>query len=729
MKSFPLYRQLENIDCGPSCLRMISAFYGKKYALEELRELCNVTRMGVSFRDINNGAKQIGLETAVVKVPLETLVEEVPLPCILHWRQDHFVVLYGIDKNKSDKFLLADPGFGLIKLNEERFCKEWDPKDGKGVVLIAQPGDNFMDIKPQVPLNSQWKRSWEFIAKYLKQHKAMLSWVAFTLLLGAVISWVFPVLMQKLIDGGVLAKNLDFVWLILLSQFTLFVSKGLIDWIRGVILIRVSMRISVDIISSFIKKLIRLPISFFDTKLHTDILQRIEDQAKIEEFISYRFLSTFFSFINLIVLSALLLWYNTTVFIIFFALTGLAVGWMLLFLERRKYLDYSRFSLQYQDQNNLYELITGMPEIKINGAQDIKVSEWSKIQKKLYELKIRALNLNQQQLLGVDMITQVKNIIVTFICSYFVIQGNMSLGIMMSISYIMGQLSHPVDDLVLFFIGAQDAKLSFDRMDEIQKKTDEDVDKRDAPEFFDKFSLRNLCFKYPGANNPNVLQDINIEIPIGKKTAIVGASGSGKTTLMKLLLKFYTPTSGSIDIDGIRLDDIHADSFRANCGVVMQDGFIYSGTILNNIAIGDEEPDLDKVKWAAKVACIEEFVEGLVLKYNTKIGQTGVDLSGGQKQRLLIARAVYKNPDFLFFDEATSSLDAENEKMIVDNLNTYLQGKTVVVIAHRLSTVQDADQIIVLNQGEVVESGPHLLLSANQGYYYNLIKNQLELGN
>ena len=416
-KKFPVYRQLENTDCAPSCLRMISAFYGKEYALEELREFCGVTRLGVSLKDISSGAKQIGLENGAVKVSLSNLEEDVPLPCILHWRQDHFVVLYDIEKNKKDRFILADPGFGLIKLNEEKFLREWNIKEGKGIALILEPGEDFEKIKPKIPIHSQWKRSTDFLSRYLKEHRKSLIGVAFTLLLGAVISWIFPVLMQKLIDDGVMAKDLNFVWIILLSQLMLFIGGGVIDWIRSIVLIRVSMKMSIDIISSFIKKLIRLPISFFDTKLHTDILQRVEDQSRIEEFISYKFLTSIFSMISLFVLSGLLLYYNLFVFGVFFFLTVISVFLVFQFLERRKHLDYSRFSLQYLDQNNLYELVTGMPEIKINGAQDIKVEEWSTVQKKLYDLKVKALNLNEKQLLGVDMITQVKNIIITFLCS------------------------------------------------------------------------------------------------------------------------------------------------------------------------------------------------------------------------------------------------------------------------------------------------------------------------
>ncbi|MEM9916712.1 MAG: peptidase domain-containing ABC transporter [Bacteroidota bacterium] len=725
---FPVFRQLEQTDCGPSCLRMVSTYFGKPYSLEELRELCGVTRLGVSLRDVSRGASAIGLDNGTVKVDLQTLKEEVPLPCILHWRQEHFVVLYEIKKNRKDAFLIADPGFGKIKLTEEQFVKDWNPQDGRGIAMIIQPSEDFTAIQPKIPIHSHWKRSWNFLVHYLTSHKRTLGGVAVTLLITAAITWVFPVLMQKLIDDGVMAKDMNFVWVILLAQLMLFVGKGVLDWVRGIVLIRVSMKISIDIIANFIKKLIRLPIGFFDTKLHTDILQRVEDQNKIENFISYKVLSSIFSMLSLIVLSVLLFYYNSMVFGIFLVLTLASVAWMWQFLERRKFLDYSRFSLQYQDQNNLYELVTGMPEIKINSAQDVKVEEWQNVQEKLYKLKIKALNLNQQQLLGVNMITQVKNILITFLCSYFVIQDMMSLGILMSISYIVGQLSGPVDDLVMFFLGAQDAKLSFDRMDEIQRKEDEDSEKKRINKFCDSIEIKKLYFKYQGMNSPYVLKNLNIHIPIGKKTAIVGASGSGKTTLMKLLLKFYNPTRGSIKIDEVGLSTINADYFRSNCGVVMQDGFIYSGTIASNIALGDKVPNLERVRWAAKIACINEFVDGLVLNYHTKIGQAGLDLSGGQKQRLLIARAVYKNPDFLFFDEATSALDAANEKMIVDNLQTFMEGKTVVVIAHRLSTVQDADQIIVLDKGEVVEYGSHFELSMNHGYYYNLIKNQLELG-
>lgn len=729
-RKYPVYRQLENVDCAPTCLRMIAKFYGKKYALEELRDLCGITRVGASLKDISNASTIMGFDNAVVRVSLNE-IEEVPLPCILHWRQDHFVVLYDIKNHQNAEnstYVIADPAFGLIKLNQERFLREWGPKQGKGVALLLQPNDNYSTIRPQNLVQPNWLRTWKFISKYLLEHRNTLIYTALTLLVSAAISWVFPILMQKLIDDGVSAKNINVVWVILASQLLLFIGRGTLEWIRGLILIHVSMKVSIDIISSFIKKLIRLPIEFFDTKLPTDILQRVGDQNKIEEFISYKLLSSIFSFVTLIALSALLGYYNLYVFLIFIFLTAISIIWMLLFLKKRKYLDYSRFSLQAIDQNNLYELVVGMAEIKINSAQEFKVEEWSNTQKKLYELKIQALNLNTHQLWGSDMITQIKNIIITFFCSYLVIKEQMTLGVLMSISFTVGQLSRPLDELVSFFLGAQDAKLSFDRMDEILRRKEESKDKKKINSFENKIVIEDMWFKYQGSNSPYVLKNIDIEIPLGKRIAIVGTSGSGKTTLMKLLLKFYDPSSGVIKVDNENLSDLNSDYYLSNCGVVLQNGFIYSGTITSNIALGEKHPDIDKVKWAARVACIDEFVEKLVSKYDTKIGQTGVDLSGGQKQRLLIARALYKEPDFLFFDEATSALDADNERKIVDNLDLFLAGKSVFVIAHRLSTVQNADLIIVLNDGEIVEYGSHLDLTLCKGYYYNLIKNQLEFG-
>ena len=724
-----VYRQLEEADCGPTCLRIIAKFYGKDYSLEELRELCNITRVGSTIQDLVNASSKIGFDTIAAKASIDQL-EELPLPAVLHWRQHHFVVLAEIDSSKKDAYHIIDPGFGRVKLNKERFFREWEPKKGKGVILLFNKNENFETLLPKVKNQNELKRSWDFLYGYIRKHKGSLNKVGLTLIMSSVMSWVFPVLMQKLIDDGVMVKNLEFVWIILIAQLLLFLGQGLISWIRSVILVRVSMKMSIEIISAFMNKLIKLPISFFDSKLHTDILQRIEDQAEIEDFISNRILQSIFSVVSLVVLSSLLLYYNVQVFFIFLVLSLISMIWVYIFMDKRIYLDYTRFGLQSQNQSNLYEMITGMPEIKINNAQQSKISGWKKVQVKLYELKISALNLNQQQILGAGMITQVKNIASTFVCAYWVIKGNMTLGVMMSVSYILGQLSRPIDDLIMFFLGAQSAKLSFDRMDEIMKREEENGEGKISIKKIrnDKIEVKNLWFKYIGSNSPYVLKDINIDIPIGKKTAIVGASGSGKTTFMKLLLLFYSANKGCILIDGIDTSNINGDNWREKCGVVMQDGYIYSGSILENIAMDDKPIDLERAIQAMKVACIYNFVDSLPLKYNSKIGMAGADLSGGQKQRLFIARAVYRDPELLFFDEATSSLDASNEKEIVDNLNLVMQGKTVVVIAHRLSTVQDADQIIVLDEGRVVESGPHMELINDRGYYYTLIKNQLELG-
>ncbi|MEO0471850.1 MAG: peptidase domain-containing ABC transporter [Bacteroidota bacterium] len=728
---FTFFSQLEMTDCGAACLQMVLNHYGTRYSLQEVRSKCNITRSGVTFRDIKTGADELGLDSLVGKLAFEQL-EDMPLPCILHWNQEHFVVLYDIKKKSSGNvYKVADPGFGKISLSSEELQRQWKGNNQEGVAMFFEPQDRFDEIQPeQRPINPI-RKSWQFIEPHLRDQGKKVAAISTLLLLSAGISWYFPILLTKLIDEGVNPRNVNIVIAVLGMQFALFFGQLVVEWARSLISAHFSTALSVSIITEFIKKLIKLPIRFFDTRLYTDILQKIDDHSHIEGFITHMFLQFVFSLVSFIFLSSLLAYYNFMLFAITLVLSVGSVSWIGLFLNQRKKLDYERFRIRSDNRNVLYETILGMPEVKINNAQEERFDTIRSFQYKLFGLNVKATNLFQLQQIGVQSISQLNNIVVTFLCAYWVIYEQMTLGVMVSVGYIIGQMSNPLDSFVSFFRSAQDAKIAMNRLDEIQQKEDETSadDLMPPEEIFHGIHVNNLSFKYDGTQNLFALKDIDFLIPAGKITALVGSSGSGKSTLMKLLLNFYDPQEGSVQIDQFNLKDLNADAWRSKCGVVLQDGFIFSGTIAENIALADKDPDPAKLRQAAQIACIYSYIESLPLGFNTKIGQTGVEISGGQKQRILIARAVYNNPGIIFLDEATNALDATNEKMIMDNLNDFFEGKTVLVIAHRLSTVKNADQIIVLENGQLSEVGNHESLTEERGKYFELVKNQLELGN
>ena len=558
------------------------------------------------------------------------------------------------------------------------------------------------------------------------------------LLLGSALTLVFPFLTEALIDKGVNAKDLNFIFVILLAQLGLFLGSIIFSVFRNWLMLYVGTHLSITIISDFLKKMLKLPIKFFDTKLMGDFQQRIQDNDRIEEFLTSQSLNTFFSIITFSVFFGVLWYYDVKILLVYFFLTALSIGWSFYWLKKRRILDYFRFQQRSENQESIYEMLNGVTEMKLNQFEDFKIKEWENIQQKLFKLNTRILKLDQIQLSGFEFFNQLKNIIVTFLAATYVVQGSMTLGMLLSISYIIGQMNSPVNQLVGFFRSLQDAKLSLERLNEVQNHEPEEnkeLKQITTQSNYKKYGiekgiyLKNLSFQYEGPKSPYVLKDINLHIPEGKITAIVGASGSGKTTLMKLLLRFYDPIKGEIFYNHDNILNLSPKSIRENIGVVMQDGYIFSDTIERNIATADKEINKKQLKKAVQTANIEEFVESLPLKYNTKIGAAGNGLSGGQKQRMLIARAVYKNPHYIFFDEATSALDAENEKIIHDNLQEFFKGKTVIIIAHRLSTVKNADNIVVLKHGEIIEQGTHLQLVNKKAEYFNLVKNQLELGN
>ena len=724
------------MDCGPACLAMVASHYGKDFGLQYLRDRSFITREGVSLLGISEAADKIGFKTISAKLKTEDLDNEL-LPCILHWNQNHFVVLYKITKNIFTGKLIykiADPGHGFISLSEEKFKKSWLSDLEKGVALFLEPTEEFFKQTPP----KEEKLSIKYLLKYLKPYKNQMLQLFVLLLLGTLTTLIFPILTQKLIDEGVSKKDLSVISYILLAQLAFFFGNIIFGIFRNWIMLVVGTKINIRIISDFLKKLLKLPIKFFDTKLMGDFNQRIQDHERIENFLTSQSLLTLFSIITFSVFFGVLWYYDFRILAVYIILTVVSVVWSLYWMKKRKILDYFRFQQRSENQESIYEIINGVSEMKLNQFEDFKRREWEQIQQKLFKINIRILKLDQVQLSGFDFINQLKNIVVTFLAASFVVKGHMTLGALLSVSYIIGQMNSPVSQLISFFRSLQDAKLSLSRLNEVQNHPEEEQENQ-LPLLSKKYTeqngiekgifFKNVSFQYEGPQSPYVLKDINLFIPEGKVTAIVGASGSGKTTLMKMLLKFYEPVSGEINFNHLNINDISPLDLRKNCGVVMQDGFIFSDTIERNIATNDEKINYEKLDKALQTANIKSFVEELPLGLNTKIGASGNGISGGQKQRIFIARAVYKNPHFIFFDEATSALDAENEKIIHDNLQSFFKGKTVIIVAHRLSTVKNADQIIVLKNGEIVEQGNHQSLVDKKADYYNLVKNQLELGN
>lgn len=655
------------------------------------------------------------------------------MPCILHWDQKHFVILYKISKSRK-YFYIADPGRGLVKYTQQEFYHHWistkSNGEEKGIVMFLNPTDKFGEIQSQELVE---KRSFSFLFCYITKYRKYFIQIILGLLLGCVLQLVMPFLTQSIVDIGITHKNINFVWLVLIGELMIVTAKTITDFIRRWLLLHISMRINISLVSDFFIKLLKLPMSFFDTKLMGDLMQRMNDHERIQSFLTSHILSTIFSILSFVVLGIVLLIYNKLIFAIFL-IGSLAYGiWITIFLNKRKTLDYEIFELQAANQNKTYQFITTIQEIKLQDCEQRRRWEWEDIQVDLFKAQMKSLKLQQSQETGSIFINELKNILVTVMAATAVIEGEITLGTMLAIQYIVGQLNSPLDQLMSFIYSLQDVKISLERINEIHGNMNEECISNNMSSFGDSedlsINLKRIDFKYNPHNDDYTLHNISFDIPKGKVTAIVGASGSGKTTLIKLMLGYYPVLSGGILIAGGNIDNYNLKWWRRQCGVVMQDGVIFSESIARNIAVDDGEIDKERLVKAAEIANIHEYIMGLPLKYNTKIGRDGVGLSQGQKQRILIARAVYKNPQFIFLDEATNALDAKNERAIVENLNEFYKGRTVVVVAHRLSTVKNADQIVVLDAGKVVEVGDHSTLIAKQGTYYNLVKNQLELGN
>lgn len=734
MAKFSFIKQLDANDCGPACLRMVCKYYGKTFSAQYFRNLTQINKVGVSLRAISNCAEEIGIHTLAVKITVDELSTENIFPCIVHWDQKHFIVVYKI---KGNYVYVADPETGLIKYSKQEFEKKWvnsdSPNEKTGVALLLEPTPRFYEEPEEktkgIGVNLLWG--------YVLQYKGLFLQILLGLCVSSLFSLALPFLTQSVVDVGIQTQNVQFIYMVLAGQSMIFLGRISVEFIRSWLLLHISTRINLSILSDFIIKLLKLPISFFDTRMTGDILQRIGDHNRIEQFLTGSSLNVLFSLFNLVIFSIVAATYNLRIFFVFLLSSLLYTFWVIIFLKFRRKMDNKRFSLSSQNQSNLIQLISGIHEIKMNNAEHYKRWEWENFQVKQFKWSIKNLTIGQYQIAGASLINEGKNILITFLSATAVINGQITLGGMLALQYIIGQLNSPIEQLIQFVHSWQDARISMERLNDIHEKEDEESPSKSLLDSIPSNSsiiLENISFSYPGQVNHPVLKNISFTIPHNRITAIVGTSGSGKTTLLKLLLKYYSPQTGKIKLlseskigEGSDLNDISHRLWRSKCGTVLQDGFIFSDTIANNITVSDETPDISRLSNAISTANLLEFVEDLPTKYNTKIGAEGNGISQGQIQRLLIARAVYKDPDFIFFDEATNSLDANNEKTIMKNLEAVFAKKTVIVVAHRLSTVKNADQIIVLEKGEIVEIGDHKTLSDKKGKYYELVKNQLEI--
>lgn len=719
-------RQFDQMDCAPACIRMVAYHYGKDYPLSYLRSLSHLTREGVSVAGIRDALNQIGADSASFEMTLEQLCEKCPLPAILHWEQNHFVVLYNIKQSKCTgkrKYYVANPAYGKHAFSEDSFKRFW-LNGKKGVVIAIEPRDEFFDKKSVKEKHSLLR----FARTYVWPFRWELSQSAFGMFFGMFLSLVTPFLTQAMVDDGIGMRDMGLILNILFAQIFIFIGTFLIGLISSYVSLYMSTRININVLSDYLTKLLKLPMTFFDTKSVGDYQQRLGDHGRLQGFVTYSTLQTFFSIISAPFYLTIIGWYSSVILCVYLLLTGLSMAWMAYFFRRRKAMDYEQFKINTENQNKQYELMSGIVDIKLNAYDDYKMEEWRSLQERSYKMNVKMLKLGQIQNTGFSVIGQLCNIFITCWIAAEVVNGNLTLGMMMSISAIIGLVNGPLSQLIGFLQQFQDAKISLERSEEVHLCANEDSALQsevpsDTPQ---NIEVLNLTFSYTGSIGKPALENVSFTIPAGKMTAIVGESGSGKTTLMKLLLKFYEPTDGKIYLGRKPLDEYSAKSMRQMSGIVMQDNFIFSDTIKNNIILGEEDDD-QRLQKALSIACLDDFIKQQPLGINTKIGAEGIGVSGGEKQRIMIARAVYKHPIYLMLDEATSSLDAENERKITDNIGLIFKNRTRIVIAHRLSTVRNADQIIVLRHGKVVEQGTHTELIDQRGYYYQLIHNQLEI--
>ncbi len=733
LRRFPHFKQNNSIDCGPTCLRIIANYYHQDYSPEMLRRCCYIAHNGVNMYGIAKAAETIGFDVIGIKITFNELKEKGVFPCILHWNQNHFVVCYGIEKNAVGgyKIHISDPASQRLTYTREEFERCWiglnANEDSNGVALMLEPGDNFGKVEDEYKKN---RRSMLSFAKYFTPYRSMIGQLLLAMLVGSLIQMVLPFLSQAMVDQGINGRNLNIVTLILFAQLGFFIATLSIDYIRSWIMLHMNLRIDIQLIADFLIKLTAMPLQFFDSRMTGDILQRIGDHGRIKNFLLSNSMRIVFSLINFVVFLAILAYYNVLVLTIFVIGNALYVVWISFFMRYRRELDIKRFNQSAQEQSKMIQLVQGMQDIKLNNCERQKRWEWERIQVKLFQIGLKGLRIGQVQQSGSVFFTQTTHILIYYIAAKAVVDGTMTLGMMMSLTYIIGQVSAPIGEFIGFAQSFQDAKISLERLNEIHSQEDEETGiecKLATLPCKQDIHIDHVSFSYNGSERELALKDIKLHIPAHKVTAIVGESGCGKTTLIKLLQGFYEPTRGCIKVGGVNLSDINPHTWRAATGSVMQDSFIFSDTIEGNIAFNSDATDKERMKSAAHMACIDDFVESLPLGYDTVIGMEGKGVSQGQRQRILIARAIYKNPEYIFLDEATNSLDATNEANIMNNLCRFYEGRTVVVSAHRLSTVKDADQIIVMDKGEIVERGNHRTLLEKRGRYYELVKNQMNV--
>jgi ATP-binding cassette, subfamily B, bacterial len=731
----PAYLQHDSSDCGPTCLRTIAKYHGRTLTLGRLRELANVGRFGASILGLSEAAEAVGFRTLAARLPWTTLARA-SLPCVVHWKQLHFVVVYAVDRRGV---LVADPSYGLVRYQVSEFLRHWLGPEQEvatrasrvpvGVALLLEPTPAFYE-PDRASQRSESRTGIALLVGYLRPYRNLLRQLLLAMVFGSLAGLIFPFLTQAIVDVGIGQQNLGFIKIVVVAQLALFAGRATVDFIRGRILLYVGSRINITVLTDFIAKLMRLPARFFATRQLSDILQRLSEQTRLEKLLTSSTLEAIFSLTYLAVFGAVLAFYDLRLFTVFVAGAGAAVGWVLVFSRKRRELDFRKFGELKEDQGAVLQILSGMEEIKLNGCERAKRWDWQRIQARLFHINAGGLAVEQYQELGVALISQLKDLLITVFAAQAVVGGRMTLGMMMAVQYVIGQMNVPLRQLITFMRSLQDARIALERMGEIQAYEEESRDGAFSAVTPPAGSIRleALAFRYPGAHMPDVLCGLDLEIPEGKVTAIVGPSGSGKTTLLRLLLRLQDPTSGRIRVGDSDLASHDPREWRLRCGVVMQNGYLFADTIARNIALRDDDIDHQRLVRAADLANIRSYVESLPLGWSSKIGAGGDGLSQGQKQRLLIARALYGDPRYLFFDEATSALDAENERTIIENLERFFAGRTVVVIAHRLSTVRRADQIVVLDRGRIVERGPHDELAARRGIYFKLVKNQLELG-
>jgi ATP-binding cassette subfamily B protein len=729
VKRVPVYRQLEANDCGVACIQMIARYYGRKYSLKTIKSFCDITRMGLSVKDVVTCCEKIGMKAYPVNMQQADFFR-MPLPAILYYKRGHFVVLEKIKRRKEDFFYLIDPDEGRVRLSHEEFYDKVLIQS-QCIAIVLAPDAMFYDINRELK-EEKAHTLWHLIKETYHKYKSKFLFVSLLALFSMAITWILPLIFRKTVDEGIELKNIHLVWVLLISQLLFYVGYSLTNSISNFLLSKTGFKLGIDLIAKYLYKIIDLPVKYFDTRFNSDLIQRLNDQNRINMFITDTVGAMFITILNLLVFSSILLYFNLFIFLIFIVSTICSFLYTILFMEKRKHIDYSLFSLDSERRNSIYETIMGMSEIKINNSQKNRISNWNRFQDKINKLELKSIYIDTWFREGISFIGSLKNLFVTGICAFLVIRENMTIGTMMTTSFLLGQLVSPVNQLLEFSRSLQDAKLSHDRISDVMERTNEDNEQKpplDNNSLHNGIRFKNVNFKYSGSSSPLILNNINIHIEHQKVTAIVGVSGSGKTTLLKMLLGFYEPVEGTLLLGNNDISKINCNEWRQKCGVVMQDGYIFSGTIAENIAVSDEKPDIQKLQNALKLACLEPFISDLPMGFYTKIGETGIPISGGQKQRILIARAIYKAPDFIFLDEATNSLDANNEMAIMENLQQFFKGRTVMIIAHRLSTVKNADNIVVLDKGKIVEQGTHAQLTAQKGKYYELVKNQLELGN